>query len=120
MYELFNVLELRGFSYGIIKFMIVTLKNDAKTKWSLLEGIYEISAAHNGLPTWKMMGGPHEIKAVNNMWYISKDGSNQKFYTHDQPLATEKLPDDPLYNWQMHDGSQWVETVSGDVKIQGT
>ena len=116
MYELF----IPGFSNEVPKLLSVTLANDAKAKWEGLEGIYEISPTlESGLPKWKMLGGPHEIESLNNMWYIRQDGSNEKFYTHDQPLANERLPDDPLYNWKMHDGSGWVVTTSGDVKIQG-
>ena len=104
----------------IPKLLSVTLANDAKAKWRGLEGIYELSQdLESSLPKWKMIGGPHEIESLNNMWYVRQDGSNQKFYTHDQPLANERLPDDPIYNWKMYDGSGWVVTTKGDVKIQG-
>ena len=109
-----------GYLTKVPKLISVALKNDAKERWTLLEGLYELSTdLENGLPKWKMMGGAHEIVSVNNMWYIRQDGSNQKFYTHDQPHANERLPDDSDYNWKMYDGSQWVETASGDVKIKG-
>ena len=101
--------------------LTVTLKNDAKTKWSIFEGFYEHTPdLQNGLPKWKKMDGPHEIESIGNMWYIRQDGSNSKFSTLDQSHPIKRLPDDPTYNWKMQDGSTWVETVSGDVKIQGT
>ena len=87
----------------------------------MFEGIYELTPdLQNGLPKWKIMDGLHEIEPIGNVWYISQDGANSKFYTHDQPHANERLPDDTTYKWKMHDGSQWVETASGDVKIKGT
>ena len=80
--------------------MTVTLKNDAKTKWKELEGVYEISPTlENGLPKWKNMDGPHEIEAIGNMWYIRQDGSNSKLSTQDQPYANERMPDDSNYKW---------------------
>ena len=92
-----------GFSTEIPKLLSVTLNNDANAKWKGIEGIYEISPdLENGLPKWKMLGGPHEIESLNNMWYIRQDGSNSKFSTHDQSHAIKRLPDDPTYTGSPH------------------
>ena len=97
----------------------LTLKNDAKTKWSIFEGFYEVTPdLQNGSPKWKMMDGPHEIEPIGNMWYIRQDGSNSKLSTQDQPYANERMPDDPKYNWKIRDGG-WKNTAPGDVNIQG-
>ena len=101
--------------------LTVTLKNDAKTKWSIFEGYYEHTPdLQNGLPKWKKMDGPHEIEPIGNMWYIRQDGTNSKFSTQDQSHAIDRMPDDSNYKWKMFDGSNWAETASGDVKIRGT
>ena len=100
--------------------MIVTFKNRAKTVFSHLEGVYELTAnLASGLPKWKMVGERHEIRSHSSYeWYIYQDGSNNKLYTNNQPYANERMPDDPNYNWKMYDRG-WKNTAPGDVNIQG-
>ena len=99
--------------------LTVSLNNEAKSKYSSLEGIYELNDLHPGYPKWKILGGNHEIESVSNVWYIRLDGTNNGINTEGQPKANIHMPDDPNYKWHIYDNSQWVKTASEDVKIQG-
>ena len=101
--------------------LTVSLNNEAKSKYSYLEGIYELTPdLHLGYPKWKIRGGNHEIESVSNIWYIRPDGTNDGINTEGQPKANVKMPDDPNYKWHIYDGQTYVETASGNVKIHGT
>ena len=99
--------------------MTVSLNNKAKSKYSFLEGIYELTYPHQGYPKWKILGGTHEVESVSKVWNIMPDGTNDGINANGQPKANTLMPDDLNFKWHIYDNSQWIETASGDVKIQG-
>ena len=121
----FNIL---GLSHETPKTMMVTLKNDAKTKYSFLEGIYALSptVGDDDMPKWQIIGGTHEIESYTNEWRVRQDGTHSKIMARGQ--SNDQMPDDTNYKWHFLNGSSsnsgnssyWIETASGDVEIRGT
>ena len=114
----FNIL---GLPYEVPETMTVTLKNDAKTTYPELEGIYELSPElHQGKPQWKIRGGgPYAIRfyTSTDYWYVVESGIPPRLYTKGQKNLN-LLPDDTTYKWHYVVGG--AETAPGDVTIRGT
>ena len=107
--------------------MTVSLKNEVKSMYATLEGLYELSPnQHNGRPQWKIKEGNHEIISGSTLstggynWYIMQNGSTTR-RIHSFELQIAGMPSDTKYKkFQYHNGtSDWINAASGDVIIQG-
>ena len=109
-----------GLSKEFPKLMTLTLKNDVKTKYATLEGIYELSPnLHNGRPQWKIKEGHHEIISGSNLpnggynWYIMQDGSTRKIQSYE--FQIEGMPSDTKYKkFQYHDSTSDSHEEEGE------
>ena len=121
-----DIPDLSNESNEIPKFMTVSLKNEVKSMYATLEGLYELSPnQHNGRPQWKIKEGNHEIISGSTLstggynWYIMQDGSTRRIHSFELQIAG--MPSDTKYKkFQYHNGTpDWINAASGDVIIQG-